>query len=140
LIRPGGAHYHEEVWTLARWSAGLALAAAAGGDACLRAGRPESALREWESALKFDPEYAPGAESLCAWRMGRENYAKARAYFQKALAAAPRDYTALLEEGIAEERLGLLREALEHPEDASRLAPDSPRCSRELQAVKEKMK
>ena len=110
------------------------------GDACLRAGKSESALREWESALQFDPEYVPAAEALGAWWMGRENYAKARAYFQKALAAAPRDATALLEEGIAEERMGLLREALEHLQDACRLAPESPPCGREIQAVKEKLK
>jgi choline-sulfatase len=110
------------------------------GDACLRAGQPESALREWENALQIDPEYAPAAEALGAWWMGRENYAKARAYFQKALAAAPRDSTALLEEGIAEERLGLLHEALDHLEDACRLDPDSSQCSRELQSVRDKMK
>ena len=108
------------------------------GDACLRAGQFASALREWESDLRLDPEYVPAAEALGAWWMGREDYAKARGYFQKALAAAPRDSTALVEEGIAEEKLGLFHEALEHLEDGCRLAPDLPQCGRELEAVKEK--
>ena len=110
------------------------------GDACLRAGQSEAALREWDTALQIDPEYAPAAEALGAWWMGRENYAKARAYFQKALAAAPRDSTALLEEGIAEERLGLRQEALRHIEDACKLAPGLPRCARELEAARQQAK
>ncbi len=109
-------------------------------DACLRAGQSASALREWENLLRMDPEYVPAAEALGAWWMGREDYAKARAYFQKALAAAPRDSTALAEEGVAEMRLGLLPEALEHLQDACRLAPDLPQCGRELREVEEKLR
>jgi choline-sulfatase len=110
------------------------------GDACLRAGQFSAALREWDNVLHMDPEYVPAAEALGAWWMGRENYAKARGYFQKALAAAPRDSTALVEEGVAEERLGLLPQALEHLQDGCRLAPDLPPCGRELEAVKEKVR
>lgn len=110
------------------------------GDACLRAGQSANALREWERALEIDPEYAPAAEALGAWWMGRENYARARTYFQKTLEAAPLDTTALLEEGIAEERLGLLPEALEHLEDACRLDPDLPDCHRQLKALQDKLK
>ena len=50
-----------------------------------------------------------------------------------------KEIPALLEEGIAEERLGLLPEALEHIEDACELAPDSQQCGRELQAIREKL-
>jgi len=110
------------------------------GDACLRAGQSTSALGEWENALRLDPEYVPAAEALGAWWMGRGDYAKAREYFQKAVAAEPRDSAALAEEGVAEERLGLLREALEHLEDACRLAPDLPQCKRDLEAVREKLR
>ena len=109
------------------------------GDAFLRSGDSAAALREWENTLQFDPEYAPAAEAMGAWWMGRENYPKARSYFQKALAAAPRDYTALFEEGIAEERMGLLHEAAQHLEDACPLAPDSQACAHELQSVLEKL-
>ena len=92
-----------------------------------------------ENALRLDPEYVPAAEALGAWWMGRGDYAKAREYFQKAVATEPRDSAALAEEGVAEERLGLLREALEHLEDACRLAPDLPQCKRDLEAVREKL-
>ena len=109
-------------------------------DAYLRARQPDSALREWTNALKFDPEYVPAAEALGAWWMGREDYAKARAAFQKAVAAAPSDYVALLGLGRAEEHLGLLPDALQHLESACKMAPDSASCNRELQTVKQKMK
>ena len=109
-------------------------------DAFLRAGQSTSALREWENALRLDSEYVPAAEALGAWWIGREDYAKARTYFQKALAAAPRDSTALVEEGVAEERLGLLHEALNHLEDACHLSPELPQCGRELETVNEKMR
>jgi len=109
------------------------------GDAYLRSRQPESAIREWTDALKFDPAYAPAAEALGAWWIGREDYAKARAAFQKAVAAAPGDYAALVGLGTAEERLGLLPDALQHLETACKIAPESVSCNRELQAVKRKM-
>lgn len=110
------------------------------GDAYLRASQPNSALREWSNALKIDPEYVPAAEALGAWWMGREDYAKARAAFQKALAAEPGDFVALLGLGRAEEHLGLLSDALQHLESACKIVPDSASCNRELQTVKQKMK
>ena len=110
------------------------------GDAYLRSRQPDGAIREWTNALKFDPQYVPAAEALGAWWTGREDYAKARDAFQKALAVAPSDYVALLGLGTAEEHLGMLPDALQHLESACKLTPDSPSCKRELQAVKEKMK
>lgn len=109
------------------------------GDAYLRSGNTPGALREWESDLRLDPEYAPAAEALGAWWMGRASCARARLYFQKALAAQPRDYAALLGEGMAEERLGLLREAHDHLGAACR-ALASSQCSHELAAVEARMK
>jgi len=110
------------------------------GDAYVRARQPESAIREWTSALRFDPTYVPAAEALGALWIGRQDYAKAREAFQKALAIAPGDAVALLGLGTAEEHLGLLPDALQHLESACKAMPDSASCNRELQAVKEKMK
>lgn len=110
------------------------------GDAYVRSRQPESAIREWTDALQFDPTYVPVAEALGALWIGRQDYAKARAAFQKALAMAPGDSVALLGLGTAEEHLGLLPDALQHLESACKTMPDSASCSRELQAVKEKMK
>lgn len=110
------------------------------GDAYLRWRQPDSAIREWTAALKFDPQYVTAAEALGAWWMGREDYAKARAAFQKALAVAPGDFAALFGLGTAEEHLGMLPDALQHLESACKMAPDSVSCNRELTAVKQKMK
>jgi tetratricopeptide (TPR) repeat protein len=110
------------------------------GDAYLRSRQPDSAIREWTNALQFDPSYVPAAEALGAVWIGRQDYAKAQAAFQKALAIAPGDSVALLGLGTAEEHLGLLPDALQHLESACKMMPDSASCNRELQAVKEKMK
>ena len=110
------------------------------GDAYLRSQQPENAIREWTSTLQFDPEYVPAAEALGAWWTGREDYAQARAAFQKALNVAPGDYVALLGLGTAEEHLGLLPDALRHVESACKMAPGSGSCNRELETVKQKMK
>ncbi|HME05790.1 MAG TPA: sulfatase-like hydrolase/transferase, partial [Bryobacteraceae bacterium] len=93
-------------------------------EAYQRANQPDNAVREWTNALKFDPRYVPAAEALGAWWTEREDYAKALAAFQKAVAVAPDDYAALLGLGIAEEHLGLHAEALQHLESACKIAPD----------------
>jgi tetratricopeptide (TPR) repeat protein len=108
-------------------------------DAYLRSQQPENAVREWTETLKFDPQYTPAAEALGAWWTGRKDYAKAREAFQKALAAAPGDYAALLGLGTAEEHLGLLPDAVRHLESACNMAPGSAACN-ELRAAKEKVK
>jgi len=110
------------------------------GDAYLRARQPDGAIREWSNALKYDPGYVPAAEALGAWWIGSEDYAKAREAFQKALAAAPEDFTALLGLGTAEEHLGLLKDAIQHLQTACGMAPDSMQCSRELQSARGKLK
>jgi choline-sulfatase len=110
------------------------------GDAYLRAHQPDDAIREWSSALEHDPQYVPAAEALAAWWMGREDYPKAVAAFQKALAAAPDDYVALLGLGRAEEHLGKPADALRHVESACKIAPESVPCKRELEAIKAKLK
>src|SRR3984957_4423244 len=57
------------------------------GDAYLRAGKPDDALREWTAALAFDPEYAPADEAIGALWLARQDYVKARGFFEQALAA-----------------------------------------------------
>jgi len=110
------------------------------GDAYLRARQPESAIREWTAALEFDPAYAPAAEALGAYWMGREDYSKARVAFHRALAATPDDYAALLGLGAAEEHLGLLADALRDLAAACKIAPDPAPCNRKLEAVQQRMK
>jgi hypothetical protein len=45
-----------------------------------------------------------------------------------------------MELGIAEERLGLAGDAVQHLESACRMMPGSAQCQRELQTAKEKRK
>jgi choline-sulfatase len=63
------------------------------GDAYLRAGKPNDAVREWTAALNADPDYAPAAQALGEYYMSRQDWTKARAYLQQALKAEPGDPT-----------------------------------------------
>jgi len=63
------------------------------GDAYMRAGKPNDAVREWTAALNADSEYAPAAQALGEHYMRRHDWKKARAYLQQALKAAPGDAT-----------------------------------------------
>jgi len=105
------------------------------GEAYLRAHQSESAVREWTATLKTDPTYVPAEEALAEVWMAREDYARARGYYQQALAAAPLDFTALLGAGIAEKHLGMLPEARKHLEAACAIDPESTRCRNELAGV-----
>jgi len=69
-----------------------------------------------------------------------KDYAKARASFQQVLAAAPDDYVTQFELGLSDERLGLMKEALDHLQAACRIAPEAQQCRRELETVEQKMK
>jgi choline-sulfatase len=76
------------------------------GDAYLRAGKSDEAVREWTAALASDPEYAPAAQALGEHYMKLQDWAKARAYLEQALMAAPGDSTIRLELSVAEGKLG----------------------------------
>jgi len=77
------------------------------GEAYLRAGKSEEAVREWTAAVAADPKYAPAAQALGELYMGRQDWAKARRYFQQALAAVPGDTTIRFELGIVERHLAV---------------------------------
>jgi arylsulfatase A-like enzyme len=53
------------------------------GDAYLRAGKPDEAIRQWTAALQADPDYAPAAQALGEYYLSQKNYAKAKLYLQK---------------------------------------------------------
>jgi hypothetical protein len=56
------------------------------------------------------------------------------------VAAAPDDYMAQLELGMAEEHLGHLQQALEHVQAACKMFPESEQCKKELETIRERMK
>jgi tetratricopeptide (TPR) repeat protein len=98
------------------------------GEAYLRARQADSAVREWNAALRLDPEYVPADEALGRLWMGREDYGRARGYFQQALAAAPGDFAALVGAAAAERHLGMAPEARQHLEKACAVEPDFAEC------------
>jgi tetratricopeptide (TPR) repeat protein len=84
------------------------------GDAYLRVGEPEEAVRAWTAALASDPAYAPAAQALGEHSMKRQEWGKARSYLQQALAAVPGDPTIHFELGVVELKLGMFKEAVEY--------------------------
>jgi arylsulfatase A-like enzyme len=50
------------------------------GDAYMRAGKPDEAVREWTTALASDPQYAPAAQALGEYYIGIKDWPKARTY------------------------------------------------------------
>ncbi len=66
----------------------------------------------------------------------QHEYTKARECFEQVVVAAPDDYMAQFELGIADRHLGRTDEALEHLRAACRVAPEAEQCRRELEATK----
>jgi arylsulfatase A-like enzyme len=62
--------------------------------------------------------------------------AKARADFEKVVAAAPDDYASQFGLGLADKHLGILNDARTHIETACRLAPQAVQCQHELDEIK----
>jgi arylsulfatase A-like enzyme len=77
------------------------------GDAYLRSGKTEDAIREWTTALTSHPDYFPAAQALGEFYTARKDWPKALRYLQQALKAAPSDTTIRFELGIAEKNLGV---------------------------------
>jgi len=110
------------------------------GECYMKGHQPANALREWTTALKLDPSYAPAAEAIGQYWLERGNFTQARQRFEQVLALAPDSFMCQFELGIAEERAGLLSEARQHLQAACRLEPRSQACARELQSLELKLK
>ena len=85
-----------------------------------------------------DPHNTLARRDLGGTYIEQHLYAKARACFEKVLAAVPGDYMAQFELGIADKRLGLYREALEHLQAACKMAPEAQQCRHELEEAQQK--
>jgi arylsulfatase A-like enzyme len=59
------------------------------GDAYMRAGKPQDAVREWTAALASDPQYEPAAQALGEYYISIKDWSKARAYLLKIQSADP---------------------------------------------------
>jgi arylsulfatase A-like enzyme len=108
------------------------------GECSLRLKRPQDALREWTTALKLDPQYAPAAESIGDYWLALGDYAKARWRFEQVVALTPGSYSGHFQLAVADEHLGLLPEALRHLEIACKIAPNDENCAAKLKSLKQK--
>ena len=63
--------------------------------------------------------------------------AKARADFEKVVAAAPNDYASQFGLGLADKHLGFINDARAHIETACHLAPQAVQCQHELDELKQ---
>lgn len=86
--------------------------------------------------LALDPKNTLARRDLGGTYVEQRQYAKARACFEQVVAAAPDDYMAQFELGIADKHLGLTKEALEHLQAACKVAPEAQQCRSELDSLK----
>jgi len=85
--------------------------------------------------LAVDPQNTLARRDLGGTYVEQHQYTKARECFDKVVAAAPDDYMAQFELGLADKRLGLMKEAREHLQAACQVAPEAEQCRRELQGL-----
>jgi Tfp pilus assembly protein PilF len=108
------------------------------GECYLRLKRPEDAVREWTTALQFDPHYAPAAEAIGQHWLEKGDYAKARWRFEQVVALTPESYSGHFQLAVADERLGLIPEARQHLGIACRIAPHDEECGAKLKSLNQK--
>jgi arylsulfatase A-like enzyme len=103
-------------------------------------GRTDQAIAVLSDLLSRDPRNALARRDLGGAYLAMRKYAEARSSFETIVADYAGDYMTQYELGLADERLGLLKEAREHLEAACRLSENADQCRRELAAVDEKLK
>jgi arylsulfatase A-like enzyme len=101
-------------------------------------GRLDDAIVALREIVKSDPGNTLAQRDLGAAYVERKQYKNARAAFEKVLAVAPADYMTEYEMGLAEEHLGLVKEAIAHVQTACRIAPEAVQCRQELAKLKSK--
>ena len=98
--------------------------------------RLEDAAIILRQILTRDPKNTLARRDLGGTYVEQREYGKARECFEQVVAAAPDDYMAQFELGMADRHLGLNAQALEHLEAACKVAPGAEQCRRELDALK----
>ena len=100
--------------------------------------RLERAAAILRQILVRDPQNTLARRDLGGTYVEQHQYAKARACFEQVMAAAPDDYMAQFELGIADKHLGLAEQALSHLQAACKIAPEAEQCRRELRLIEKK--
>lgn len=99
--------------------------------------RLDEAAAAFRQILSRDPKNTLARRDLGGTYVEQKDYAKARECFENVVAAAPDDYMAQFELGIADKHLGLTKEALEHMQTACKVAPAAEQCQRELRTLQQ---
>ena len=102
--------------------------------------RLEAAIAMFRKLLAESPHNNLARRDLGDCYLEAKAYDKARATLEQVVAAAPDDYMAQLELGIANEHLGRFQEALDHVQAACKIFPESTQCRQELEKINQKMK
>lgn len=97
--------------------------------------RLEEAAVTLRLILARDPKNTLARRDLGGTYVEQKLYSKARGCFELVVTAAPDDYMAQFELGIACKKLGLTKEALEHLQAACKVAPEAQQCKRELEGL-----
>ncbi|MGO4879854.1 MAG: sulfatase-like hydrolase/transferase [Bryobacteraceae bacterium] len=97
--------------------------------------RLEEAANVLRQILASDPKNTLARRDLGGAYVEQHMYDKAKPCFEAVVAAAPDDYMAQFELGIADKHLGLTQEALEHLQAACKVAPEAEQCQRELKSL-----
>ncbi|MGD0362799.1 MAG: sulfatase-like hydrolase/transferase [Bryobacteraceae bacterium] len=97
--------------------------------------RLEEAAAVFRQILARDPKNTLARRDLGGTYVEQKSYGKARECFELVVTAAPDDYMAQFELGLADKHLGLRQEALEHLQAACKVAPGAEQCQRELQSL-----
>jgi len=97
--------------------------------------RLEEAAATLRQILARDPQNTLARRDLGGTYVEQHLYGKARDCFERVVTAAPDDYMAQFELGIACKRLGRNEEALQHLQAACKMAPGAEQCRRELEGL-----
>lgn len=97
--------------------------------------RLEEAAVVFRQILTRDPKNTLARRDLGGTYVEQKLYSKARECFEQVISAAPDDYMAQFELGIADKHLGLIKDALEHLQIACKMAPGAEQCKRELEGM-----
>jgi len=94
--------------------------------------RLEAAAQILRRILARDPHNTLARRDLGGTYVEQHLYTKARDCFEQVITAAPDDYMAQFELGLADKHLGLTQQAREHLQAACKVAPEAEQCRREL--------
>jgi Flp pilus assembly protein TadD len=90
-----------------------------------RAGKAEDAIKQYEQALRLDPEYAEAHNNLGTALMKQDRREEAIGHYEQALRLKPDYGVAHINLGIALRQVGRVQEAISHYEQALRISPNS---------------